>query len=151
MRDLSNLLRVGVVSGAITLLGTLPAAANKLENPIAVFAGLDKITATITTFEVPVNKTKQFGTLQVTPRICYTRPITEAPKTTAFVEVNELLLTGSLKRIFTGWMFAASPGLNAVEHPVYDVWLTNCKTPAAETSEESAPNSPSTPSAPSSN
>ncbi len=136
------------------LLGamSLPAGADKkIENPIAVFAGLDKITATITTFEVPVNKTKQFGTLQVTPRICYTRPITEAPKTTSFVEVNELLLSGKLKRIFTGWMFAASPGLNAVEHPVYDVWLTNCKTPAAETSEGSLPNSPSTPSAPSNN
>ncbi len=141
------------VMGCLLLAAmSLPASANKkIENPIAVFAGLDKITATITTFEVPVNKTKQFGTLQVTPRICYSRPITEAPKTTSFVEVNELLLTGSLKRIFTGWMFAASPGLNAVEHPVYDVWLTNCKTPAAETSEGNLPNSPSTPSAPSNN
>ncbi|NNF80043.1 MAG: DUF2155 domain-containing protein [Rhizobiales bacterium] len=145
--------RIGaVLFGSMNLVVlSLPAAANKIENPIAVFAGLDKITATITTFEVPVNKTKQFGTLQVTPRICYTRPITEAPKTTSFVEVNEVLLNGNLNRIFTGWMFAASPGLNAVEHPVYDVWLTNCKTPAAETSEESAPNSPSTPSAPSNN
>ncbi len=138
--------------GTILFLAlTHPAGANKIENPIAVFAGLDKITATITTFEVPVDKTKQFGTLQVTPRVCFTRPITEAPKTTSFVEVNEVLLTGNLKRIFTGWMFAASPGLNAVEHPVYDVWLTNCKTPAAETSEDNAPNSPSTPSAPSNN
>lgn len=143
----------GPVLGGVALLLalTLEAGADKIENPIAVFAGLDKITATITTFEVPVDKTKQFGTLQVTPRICYTRPITEAPKTTSFVEVNEVLLTGNLKRIFTGWMFAASPGLNAVEHPVYDVWLTNCKTPSAETSEGSVPNAPSTPSASSNN
>lgn len=146
-RSILALLAASILLG----VATHPASANKIENPIAVFAGLDKITATITTFEVPVNKTKQFGTLQVTPRICYTRPITEAPKTTSFVEVNEVLLSGKLKRIFTGWMFAASPGLNAVEHPVYDVWLTNCKTPAVETSEESAPNSPSTPNASSNN
>ena len=149
--DLTRAMRATLISCICLVAHALPASANKIENPIAVFAGLDKITATITTFEVPVDKTKQFGTLQVTPRICYTRPITEAPKTTSFVEVNEVLLSGKLKRIFTGWMFAASPGLNAVEHPVYDVWLTNCKTPAAETSEDSAPNLPSTPSAPSSN
>jgi len=133
------------------LLGAVPAGAEKIENQIAVFSGLDKITAKITTFEVPLNASKLFGVLEVTARVCYSRPPTEAPKTTAFVEVNELRTDASPRRIFSGWMFADSPGLNAVEHPVYDIWLTNCKTPAAETSEESAPNSPSTPSAPSNN
>jgi len=99
-----------------------------IPNQIAVFSGLDKITATITEFEIPINQTKMFGALQVTPRVCNTRPPTEPPKTTAFVEVNELRHQGKPKRIFTGWMFAASPGLHGVEHPVYDVWLTNCKT-----------------------
>ena len=74
----------------------------------------------------------QFGALQVTPRVCYSRPTTEAPKTTSFVEVDEVTLDAKIKRIFTGWMFAASPGLNAVEHPVYDVWLTNCKQSSEE-------------------
>jgi len=69
----------------------------------------------------------QFGALQVTPRVCYTRPPTETPRTDAFVEVDEVTLQGEVKRIFTGWMFAATPGLHAVEHPIYDVWLTNCK------------------------
>ena len=139
------------LSLAVLGLLCLPARAEKLENPIAVFAGLDKITATITAFDVPVNSTKQFGSLQVTPRVCYTRPITEAPKTTSFVEVNEVQLSGKLQRIFTGWMFAASPGLNAVEHPVYDVWLTNCKTPLASASDGKSSKSPSTPSASSNN
>jgi hypothetical protein len=65
----------------------------------------------------------------VTPRICYTRPPTETPNTDAFIEVDEVTLQGDVKRIFTGWMFAASPGLHAVEHPIYDVWLTDCKNP----------------------
>ena len=69
----------------------------------------------------------QFGALQVTPRVCYSRPPTETPNTDSFVEADEVTLQGEIKRIFTGWMFAAPPGLHAVEHPIYDVWLTDCK------------------------
>jgi hypothetical protein len=65
----------------------------------------------------------------LTPRICYTRPPTETPNTDAFIEVDEVTLQGEVKRIFTGWVFASSPGLHAVEHPIYDVWLTDCKSP----------------------
>jgi hypothetical protein len=92
-----------------------------------VFSGLDKITGRIISFDVAINETVQFGALQVTPRVCYSRPPTETPNTDAFVEVDEVTLQGEIKRIFTGWMFAASPGLHAVEHPIYDVWLTDCK------------------------
>src|SRR5262249_47757804 len=81
----------------------------------------------IIAFDVAINETVQFGALQVTPRVCYSRPPTETPNTDAFVEVDEVTLQGEIKRIFTGWMFAASPGLHAVEHPIYDVWLTECK------------------------
>jgi len=108
----------------------------RIENPIAVFAGLDKITARILSFEVPLNESRVFGVLEVTPRICYTRPATETPLTSAFVEINELRSNGAPERIFTGWMFADSPGLSAVEHPVYDVWLTNCRMTSASESEE---------------
>jgi hypothetical protein len=99
----------------------------RIANPTAVFSGLDKITGRIISFEVAINETVQFGALQVTPRVCYSRPPTETPNTDGFVEVDEVTLQGEIKRIFTGWMFAASPGLHAVEHPIYDVWLTNCK------------------------
>ena len=120
----------------VTLLGGLTlvaanASAGPVANPIAVFAGLDKITGTITTFEVPVGEARRFGALNVRPRVCYSRPVTEEPKTTSFVEVDENLLSGGTRRIFTGWMLAQSPGLNAVEHPVYDVWLTGCRDPNA--------------------
>jgi len=99
----------------------------RITNPTAVFSGLDKITGRIISFDVAINETVQFGALQVTPRVCYSRPPTETPDTDSFVEVDEVTLQGEIKRIFTGWMFAASPGLHAVEHPIYDVWLTNCK------------------------
>jgi hypothetical protein len=99
----------------------------RVTNPTAVFSGLDKITGRITSFDVAINETVQFGALQVTPRVCYSRPPTETPQTDSFVEVDEVTLQGKIQRIFTGWMFAASPGLHAVEHPIYDVWLTDCK------------------------
>ena len=99
----------------------------RIANPHAVFSGLDKITGRIISFDVAINETVQFGALQVTPRVCYSRPPTETPNTDSFVEVDEVTLQGEIKRIFDGWMFAASPGLHAVEHPVYDVWLTDCK------------------------
>ena len=99
----------------------------RIANPTAVFSGLDKITGRIISFDVAINETVQFGALQVTPRVCYSRPPTETPNTDAFVEVDEVTLQGEIKRIFTGWMFAASPGLHAVEHPIYDVWVTDCK------------------------
>jgi hypothetical protein len=101
----------------------------KVENKNAMFSGLDKITGRIINFDAAIGETVQFGALQVTPRICYTRPPTETPNTDAFLEVDEVTLQGEIKRIFTGWMFAASPGLHAVEHPIYDVWLTDCKNP----------------------
>jgi hypothetical protein len=99
----------------------------KISNPAAVFSGLDKITGRIIRFEAAVNETVQFGALRVTPRVCYTRPPTETANTDGFVEVDEITLQGDVRRLFTGWMFAASPGLHAVEHPIYDVWLVDCK------------------------
>ena len=101
----------------------------KIVNSSALFSGLDKITGRIINFDVAIGETVQFGALQVTPRACYTRPQTETANTDAFVEVDEVTLQGEVKRIFTGWMFAASPGLHGVEHAIYDVWLTNCKGP----------------------
>jgi hypothetical protein len=116
-----------VSSALVSLALTGPAAADRIRNPTAVFAGLDKITGRIISFEVAVDETVQFGALQLTPRVCWTRPPTEAPQTDAFVEVDEVTFSNEYRRIFTGWMFSASPGLHGVEHAIYDVWLTECK------------------------
>ncbi|WP_246249277.1 DUF2155 domain-containing protein [Chelativorans alearense] len=103
------------------------AQAERIKNPVAEFSGIDKITGRIISFDVYMDETVQFGALQVTPRVCYSSPETEEPKTDAFVEVDEITLDRQIQRIFSGWMFAESPGLNAVEHAVYDVWLKACK------------------------
>jgi hypothetical protein len=117
--------------GACVLFGALaapaPARAEIIANPVAVFSGLDKITARIITFEAEIGETVQFGSLLLTPRACHTRPPTEQPNTTSFIEVEEVALDSNVQRIFAGWIFAASPGLNAIEHPVYDLWLIDCR------------------------
>jgi len=103
--------------------------AQKIVNKKATFSGLDKITGRIISFDADIGETVQFGALRVKTDACYTRPATEAANTDAFVEVDEITLQGEVKRIFSGWMFAASPGLHGVEHPIYDIWLTDCKGP----------------------
>ncbi len=114
-------------AAAVLCLLAAPARADKIANPVAVFNGLDKITGRIITFEVSLNETVQFGTLQVTPRVCYSRPPSDPPRTDAFTQVDEIDEQHKFKRIFSGWMFADSPGLHGVEHPIYDVWLIDCK------------------------
>ncbi len=92
-----------------------------------MFSRLDKITGRIVSFESPWTRPSSSAHLQLTPRVCYSRPPTEPAKTTAFLEVDEVPLDNKYRRIFTGWMFASSPGLHAIEHPIYDVWLVDCK------------------------
>jgi hypothetical protein len=103
--------------------------AQKIINKKASFSGLDKITGRIINFDEDIGETVQFGALRVKTDACYTRPATESANTDAFVEVDEITLQGEVKRIFSGWMYAASPGLHGVEHPIYDIWLTDCKGP----------------------
>jgi hypothetical protein len=117
-----------LAASALVLLAlSTTAFADKIKHPTAVFSGLDKITGRIISFEVATDETVQFGSLQITERVCYTRPPTEAPQTTTFIEVEEVDAANEYKKIFSGWMFASSPGLHAIEHPVYDIWLTDCK------------------------
>jgi hypothetical protein len=117
--------------------------AQKIINKKASFSGLDKITGRIINFDEDIGETVQFGALRVKTDACYTRPATEAANTDAFVEVDEITLQGEVKRIFSGWMFAASPGLHGVEHPIYDIWLTDCKGPET-TVVTAAPDPPKT-------
>jgi hypothetical protein len=126
---------IGLALAFCTPLLPHAASAARIDNGVAVFSGLDKITGRITTFDVYLNETVQFGALQVTPKACHSRDQAEAQKIDGFVEVDEITLDRKIRRIFTGWMFADSPGLNAVEHPIYDVWLKDCK----QTSDVPAP------------
>jgi hypothetical protein len=127
-------LGAGLMPVAATLAGLVIASsvaeAQRIENQTAVFAALDKVTARIRRLEAPLGQKEEFGALRITARACYSRPPTETPKTSTFVEIDEVQRDGSLKRIFSGWMFAESPGLNALQHPVFDLWLTECASPA---------------------
>ncbi|MGV6802297.1 MAG: DUF2155 domain-containing protein [bacterium] len=144
---------------------------SKSDNPLlpvsVTLRALDKITAKYTDLEINIDETAQFGTLNITPRNCDTRPPEEFPETTAFLEITpteEDLYTnmdtpsepeedgevasladddteiataeqlveeeGATRNdnfLFSGWMYASSPALNALEHPVYDVWVIGCK------------------------
>lgn len=112
----------------VSALAAGAASAQPIANPVATFAGLDKITGRVSRFDVYIDETVLFGALEITPRACYSRPATETQRTSTFIEVDQRSLTGTSKRIFTGWMFADSPALNAVDNPVYDIWLIECKT-----------------------
>jgi hypothetical protein len=124
------------MSGAFGAITAPPAAADRIENQVAIFSALDKVTAHISKIEVAINATKTFGALKITPRACYSRPATDEPKTDTFVEIDETQVDGSEKRIFTGWMFAESPGIYGLEHPTYDVWLTECQKPSRTVAED---------------
>ena len=92
-----------------------------------VLQGLDKITGKPTTLLVPIGKSVQFATLTISARYCYSTPVNETPETAAFVQIDDHRPDQPQRRVFSGWMYASSPGLNGMEHPLYDVWVITCK------------------------
>lgn len=126
-KRIQNKFIAAVLTTGVLCAMAVPVAAEKRPDPIAEFSGIDKITGRIISFDVYINETVQFGALQITPRVCNSRDQQEAPGPSSFVEVDEITLDRKIRRIFTGWMYSNSPGLNAVEHAVYDVWLKRCK------------------------
>lgn len=103
---------------------------------VAVLRGLDKVTGRITTLSLPVGETVSFGSLQVLARVCDKRPPEEPPESAAFLEIVEQQPNEAAVSVFRGWMFASSPGLSAMQHPVYDLWVLDCvnSAPSAESS-----------------
>lgn len=97
------------------------------EQSIAVLQGLDKVTARVSTFEAPLNQKVKFGALSVTMRHCDLRPPEEPPESASFLEIYETKRGENPQSVFTGWMFASSPALSGMEHPVYDIWVLECK------------------------
>jgi hypothetical protein len=95
--------------------------------------GLDKITGKPTDISAPIGKPVRFATLTITVRYCYSTPASETPETSAFVQVEDHRPDQGTKRVFSGWMYASSPGLNGMEHPLYDVWVINCSNGAPNT------------------
>jgi hypothetical protein len=104
------------------------AFAEAIAEPVALLQGLDKITARVSKIEVPVGTPVRFGTLSIRVRDCEKNPPEEEPESAAFLEIDEVRPGEVNLRVFSGWMFASSPALSALEHPVYDVNLLECKT-----------------------
>ncbi len=95
---------------------------------VAVLQGLDKVTARTSTIEAPLNEVAHFGTLEIVPHACFKNPPEEEPEAAAFLDISEEKPGEPRTQLFLGWMFASSPALSALEHPVYDVWVLDCKT-----------------------
>ena len=97
---------------------------------IVTLRGVDKTTGRVSTFDAPAGDVVSFGTLRIKAQTCQSAPPEEAPETTAFLEIDNVAVTGEVVRVFSGWMFASSPAVSALEHAVYDVWVISCKTSA---------------------
>jgi hypothetical protein len=115
---------------ALVLAVAIPswASAETISEPVALLQGLDKITARVSKFEAPVGAAVRFGTLSIRVRDCEKTPPEETPESAAFLEIDELRPAEARVRLFSGWMFASSPALSALEHPVYDVNVLDCRT-----------------------
>ena len=93
----------------------------------AILQGLDKVTARVVTIVARLGDTKKIGSLEIIVRACDKRPPEETPESAAFIDVWEVRPGEPASNIFRGWMFASSPALSALEHPVYDVWVLDCQ------------------------
>jgi len=120
----------------VALLTSPAALAAPME--IAVLQGLDKVTARISTFEARIGETVTFGTLQIIARTCDKRPPEETPESAAFLDIWDRRPDEAALSVFRGWMFASSPALSAMEHPVYDVWVLDCRNSAASSEDSSS-------------
>ena len=122
-----------------TLGGGAPnLAAASLKGERAVLQGLDKVTARVSEIEAALDEPVRFGTLEIRVRTCHRTPPEEPPESTAFLEIKELRPDESPRVVYEGWMFASTPGLNALEHPVYDVWVLECIALTPEAAGETA-------------
>jgi hypothetical protein len=118
----------GSLAAAALAATSSTACAETIPEPVALLEGLDKITARVSKFDAPVDKRVQFGSLTIRVRDCEKNPPEESPESAAFLEIDERRPgEDTARRVFSGWMFASSPALSALEHPVYDVVLLDCK------------------------
>jgi hypothetical protein len=123
-----------VAALSLSLLSTAVQAAAELPFGRVVLQGLDKVTARVQRFEVPIHSTVRFGTLEIRAEACFETPPVEPPESAAFLVVDAIDPGRPVTRAFSGWMFASSPSLSALEHPVYDIWVLDCAEPLAPSS-----------------
>jgi hypothetical protein len=120
-----------LIAGALSLTTALPTYAaideNGLEMDTVVLGALDKVTARVNTLKGPVGMPVKFGTLEIMAQICITTPPEDPPESAAFIQIFQVQEGRDEQQVFGGWMFASSPALSAMDHPVYDVWVLGCE------------------------
>jgi hypothetical protein len=97
-------------------------------NAVLELKALDKITGKASVIMAPLNKPVKFATLTITARTCYSTPPSETPETSGFLQITDKRPDQPERKAFSGWMYASSPGLNSLQHPLYDVWVISCIT-----------------------
>lgn len=126
---------MGLMTGLFAVAGLAVAAipfqsaraVEGIERNVAVLRWLDKSTARVQTIRVPVNETVRVENLEMIVRSCVVRPPEEPPESAAFLDISEIRPGEGTSEVFRGWMFASSPALSAMEHPIYDVWVLGCE------------------------
>ncbi len=124
----TTLVKAAFISGSV-LAGALiamPSQADLIPYEVAILQGLNKITARVSEFQAPINQAVKFGSLEITTRDCRKSSPEEMPESATFLEIDDVKENVEKKRMFSGWMFASSPAISAMEHPVYDVWVVDC-------------------------
>jgi len=128
------------IAGGIFIAGFSLSLAQGIEEnydeQVVVLAALDKITTRLSTIEIGRDEMVRFGTLEITMRKCRSNPPEETPENVAYLEIVDVGHDQKSKEYFSGWMFSSSPALSPLEHPVYDVWVMDCKTRSGPKSEE---------------
>ncbi len=118
------LARIAVLTGLWLALS----GATFVDRELVVLHGLDKITARVSEMTVKVGDSTQFGRLLISVKACRVRPPEEPPESAAFLEITDLGRRDTRpSQAFRGWMFASSPAVSAMEHPVYDIWVSGCQ------------------------
>lgn len=131
MKRFTFMIRYAVVSAMASATLTVTSASAEAYDT-AVLQTLDKVTARVSTFDAPVGQTVRFGTLAIIARACDKRPPEEQPESAAFLDIAEVRPGEPTVSVFRGWMYASSPALSAMEHPVYDVWVLDCISSTSE-------------------
>ena len=114
-----------VLSICVVFWGAIVARAEMRPQAVAVLQALDKVTARVTEMQVPVGGAARFGSLRIEVEACYKSAPEDNPEAAAFIVIHETKSTEGIQ--FKGWVYASSPGLSTMEHPVYAVWALDCK------------------------
>ncbi len=124
-----NRLRGLGLAAIVSITGSIAASAVLAADLVGdgvLLQGLDKVTARISEIHATNGTPVRFGTLEITTHKCLKRPPEETPESAALIVIREVRSPQKRPVLFRGWMFTSSPALNALEHPVYDIWVKDC-------------------------